>query len=462
MTAYRWAWVRLVLGLLGLALLFAIGPGCVVRPDPIVVPPQPPPDRYVRVTVRGADGLIVGAGGAVVRDDEGRMVVCDWLPQLACRLDPGMVSGHGATLELHVDGYEAVAQRFVIAATGQNLDDIQLRRAGFDPSGVPLEQLARIRGAMWTETYPCSLGPRPWQPNNICATDFLWNYTEAQRLAIVENLVSLGYTHAVVGPLVDSDGYHGVWTPNDWRGARFAEFLDMCQFLWDHGLAPVVFITPDNWSLERAQAELSPLLQQERAQRLIRIAVRAWEPCKYECSSFTWAAYGQWLRSTLPHALVLLHTVCDVDAPVGTDALGDDNGKDNALGWHRVAPFYHGWLTQSCTFERADGVDDENGLSNFVNWTRLFDPTVRGSYPDRFRHGYAGWPMFSAWGPTTPLRVYAAEYFAFPVMWQKYTTRPMTKEEARRWGDAAMRAGADGYLDGGSLPVGEGDVPWQR
>ena len=36
------------------------------------------------------------------------------------------------------------------------------------------------------------------------------------------------------------------------------------------------------------------------------------------------------------------------------------------------------------------------------------------------------------------------------------------KETARQWGDAAMAQGADGYLDGGSVPVGAGPVPWQR
>lgn len=422
-------------------------------------PPLPPSPRVLVATVRTPDGAAVQTGEATLSDDFGHVVPCVWGgDRLTCTPVEMISVGWQAYLRIgHVPEMDAYEQR-IPALPGDaitDLGEIHLSAAHYDPSNVPLEQLARIRGAMWTETWNCELGPRPGQSNNICATDFLWNYSESQRLALVQNLRNLGYTHAVIGPLVDSDGYHGAWTPNDWRG-KFDQFLDMAEFLWDHSLAPVVFLHPDNWSLEQTQT-LTPLLQQPRAQKLLRIVVpHGWEPCRYECSSYTWAAYGQWARQTLPNALVLLHTVCDVDAPVGTDSRGDDNGIDNAVGWQRVAPHYHGWLTQTCTWERPDGYDDPP-YSNFQNWTRLFSPAVRGSYQDRFRNGYAGWPRGSAWGPTSPLKVYAGEYQAYPVFWQGGT-----KETARQWGDAAMAQGADGYLDGGTVAVGNGPVPWQR
>src|SRR5439155_242151 len=118
-------------------------------------------------------------------------------------------------------------------------------------------------------------------------------------------------------------------------------------------------------------------------------------------------------------------------------------------GWARVTPFLHGWLAQRGAFADPSGHGDPNHpeRTNFENWTELFDPNARGSYQDRFQHGYAGWPTFSAWG-NAPLRVYAGEYASY---WSYWNNRP--ESEAQDWGDAAMRSGADGYLDGGRVPV---------
>ena len=57
-----------------------------------------------------------------------------------------------------------------------------------------------------------------------------------------------------------------------------------------------------------------------------------WEPTRYDWSSVTWAKFFQWGHELMPNALILGHTVTDVDAMVGTDALGDDNGKGNEQG----------------------------------------------------------------------------------------------------------------------------------
>lgn len=324
-----------------------------------------------------------------------------------------------------------------------------------DPSLIPLEQLAHIRGAMWplgaaAECGPVPGGPRPGQLDNVIATDFFSSYTPAQQDCIIKELKSRGYTHVVLGPLVDSDGYHGMWPPRDWRGANFNEFLDLVEKFWDNNLAPVVFIHPDGWTFEQTRDEFTPLLSSARAQRLLRLVVPGgWEPTRYDWSSCTWALYGQWARSVLPGSLVLLHTVSDVDAPVGTDERCDDNGKPNAEGWARVAPWFHGWLTQSAAFERPLTAGDANhpDRTNFQNWTDLFNPDIKGSYQDRFQHGYAGWPTVSAWGDR-PLKVYAGEYSAY---WRFWAHR--TEAEALTWGDAAMKAGADGYLDGGTVEV---------
>lgn len=432
---------KLVL-LLTLALIAGCAP---VRPPKPVDPPKPAP-KYVHVVLRQADTVVRPTSSALELDDATTRA-CTTLDNdmVSCGLPDYAQYGWGAHLTATV-GDQTERIDFYLAA------DVNLvfPDGHFDPSQVPLEELVRIRGAMWTETWGCPLGPRPWQGDNVCATDFLWNYDEGTRLAIVQHLRSLGYTHAVVGPIVDSDGYHGSWTPNDWT-QKFDQFLDQAQFLWDHGLAPVVFIHPDNWTLEQTQG-LTGLFQSPRAQKLLRIIIPSgWEPTKYDWSNATWIEYAKWGRQVFPNAIIGIHTVCDVDAPVGTDARGDDNGRlPNAEAWGRISPYLHFWLTQSCTFENPDGHDDPP-FSNFQNWTRLFDLSVRGSYADRFVHGYAGWPMFSAWGGS-PIWVCAGEYYSYPVFWQH-----APRETARVWGDSTL---APCYLDGGTRSLGP--VSWAK
>lgn len=338
-----------------------------------------------------------------------------------------------------------------------------LRSAHVDPSSIPLAQLAAIRGAMWPLGTASScgalpLGPRPGAADNVIATVFITEYTTEQQDCIIAELKARGYTHVVMGPLVDSDGYHGIWQPNDWRGANFERFLDAVQKFYDNGLAVVVFIKPDGWSLEQMKAELTPLLTEPRARQLIRVRVpMGWEAgADYEYSSCTWAEAGRWVNDLLGDGLTLVHMVSDRDAPAGTDARCNDDDKTwnpggNAAAWGRVVPFYHGWLTQSGAFDnptQTGGDREHPSLTNFQNWTRQFDPAVRGSYRDRFEHGYAGWPTGSAWGIDKPLLVYAGEYSAYWKFWQH-----RTEAEGVTWGNAAAAAGAAGYLDSGSVPV---------
>lgn len=422
---------------------------CAIPIPPTPQPPQPPPQaKYVHAAIYQG-GEVVGVDQAILELDDQREYPCTALAtkQVACPLPPTAVYGWGGHLQV-VKGDQRAQLDFTLAPDV----NLELPPDHFDPSGVPLEELARIRGAMWTETWGCPLGPRPWQGDNVCATDFLWNYDEATRLAIVQHLVDLGYTHAVVGPIVDSDGYHGAWTPNDWRG-KFDQFLDQAQYLWDHGLAPVVFIHPDGWSFEQTQG-LTALFQQPRAQKLLRIIVPAgWEPTRYEWSNATWIRYMQWGHQTFPNAIIGIHTVSDVDAPVGTDALGDDNGKlPNGDAWGRITPYLHFWLVQASAYEHKDEI--ENGKTTFQNWVDLYNPSVRASYADRFQHGYAGWPTWSAWGPGKPMMVCAGEYLAYWTFWQR-----VDRSVARTWGDAAVGAGAPCYLDGGTRSVGP--VSWQ-
>lgn len=453
--------------------LAVVATSCAVPPAPVhPVPPGPPPPAAEWLVdavacasagdvpyacaqpVAGATIQMHGPGGYLSKPGDGAGYAVFTVPVDFTDSDVIIDAPGFVTARAHIDvaGTHDSPRHNIVVLTPDHVD----------PSGIPLEQLAAIRGAMWplgtaSTCGPVPLGPRPGQADNVIATDFIADYPAAVQNCIIAELRARGYTHVVMGPLVDSDGYHGIWQPNDWRGANFDRFLDALQKFWDAGLAPIVFISPDGWTYEQNVEAFTSLLQQPRAQRLIRLAVpHGWEPARYGSSSCTWALFGQWIRQTLPNALVLIHTESDVDAPVGTDARCNDddhawNPGGNAAGWARVTPFYHGWLTQSGAFNDPTGTGGDREhpeLTNFQNWQRQFDPAVRGSYRDRFEHGYAGWPRGSAWGPDQPLRAYAGEYSAYWKFWQH-----RTEAEGVTWGNAAIAAGAAGYLDSGSVPV---------
>ncbi len=330
-----------------------------------------------------------------------------------------------------------------------------------DPSGVPLGQLAAIRGAMWPNASRCPggltlpYGPRPGQSDNIIATDFFANYSADQQLAIVTCLKALGYTHVVMGPIVDSDGYHGQYAPHDWHwedadhlnGDNWQKFLDIAQYFWDHGLAPVVFGHPDGWTFDQVRVTMTRLLEDPRAQKLIRIFVpTGWEPTRYGWSSCTWALYTHWAREVLPNALILIHTVNDVDAPVGTDALCDDNGKPNGDGWARVVPFIHGWLIQNGPYGAAPEGDHQLA-TNFLAQFRTDGVGAQQHSIAWHFAGNAGWPTNSAWG-NVPILLYAGETTAYNGYWNN-----MPEAARDEWGDLAVASGAAGYLDGGTVPA---------
>lgn len=321
-----------------------------------------------------------------------------------------------------------------------------------DPSTFDIHKLANIRGAMWPQgPAGCSIpmGPRPGQADNIIATDFITEYDPPTQDCLISELRRRGYTHVVMGPIVDSDGYHGIYTPNDWRGANFERFLDAMQKFWDAGLAPIVFIHPDNWSLTQTQ-ELTPLFTTARAQRLMRIVVpTGWEPTRYGWSSCTWAAFAQWARQTWPNALVLIHTVGDVDAPVGTDNLCDDNGHPNGEGWTRVAPFVHGWLIQNGQDGGAYRTGPAAQPQLATNFAAQFQADGEGanqhSIAWHFVNGVAGWPTFSAWG-NTPILLYAGEQTSYTAFWQH-----ITEPDREAWGNLCKQQPyCAGYLDGGT------------
>jgi len=352
-------------------------------------------------------------------------------------------------------------------------------RAGHvDPSTLSLRQLAAIRGAMWTVRGPWRFGPRAYQPDpsqpnyhiepdNITALEYIYSYGDpyhntapggafnlnAEQQSMLATYCGDHYTHACFGP-VTAQSYHQQYpdyfftTPE-----QFEAWLDWLQMFWDHGLAPICFLHPDGWNLQQTKDLYEPLIRNNpRAQRLMRIIVPAgWEPARYEWSSQTWASFMQWGHDILPNALILLHSVPDTDAPGGTDENGDDNGAPggNAGVWGRVAPYIHGWLVQTSSFDNPDEHGDPNHpeKTNFENWKDLFSRDCSYGYWNRFHNGYAGWPTTSLWGDEA-IYIYAGEFCSY---WNYWDNRPYA--EGVGWGDSAIAVGADGSLDSCSVEV---------
>jgi hypothetical protein len=327
-----------------------------------------------------------------------------------------------------------------------------------DPSTIPLTELAAIRGAMWTVPGPWRFGPRPGQLDNLTAMEFIYSYGDDPRnLSDEQNRMlaaykAPGYTHVAFGP-PNAQSYHGLWPDIDFTTGEeaFGKWLDWLQMFYNHQLKPIIFMHPDNATFEETRVLWERLVSYDpvRAKLLMRILVPSgWEPTRYDWSSRTWGLYFDWAHALFPDALILAHTVTDVDAMVGTDALYDDNGKGNDAGWRYIAPKIHGWLTQSAAFSDPTAIEPSSGRTRYEEWWRMYDKNTNWSYYGRFHNGYAGWPTSSLWGPTTPVRIYAAEYCSYWVTWQG-----RSYNECVAWGDRAMKVGADGYLDGGSVPV---------
>jgi len=316
-----------------------------------------------------------------------------------------------------------------------------LTPAHFDPSTLTLEQLAQVRGAMWTARCNVSFGPRPYQDSNILALNYYHLYGDGERQQMLAAYLQRGYTHGVCSVPLDEGGYHHMWPSQDYPLAqeRWDAFLDSVQERCDAGIwGNVFFAIPDELQdYPERWGELEPFFLQERAQRLLRIAILAWEPLK---PSAWWVNGSQWLARVFPKALRGLHFTPDHDAPgIGGELMPDGSIMGNDEMWRRVAPYIHIFPHQSKQFE--------DGEAGYQSWLENWNPAVRGSYPDRFDNGYAGWPTFSAWGYRGIL-AFPAEYLAW---WCTNQNEP--EATAQRWGDGAISAGARGYLDGGTRPV---------
>jgi hypothetical protein len=330
------------------------------------------------------------------------------------------------------------------------IDDLPRARVYGEAGGIEsLQESARIRGAMWTMRCNLPHGPRPYKDDNILAMDFYELYDSFYRQRMLETYKRPGYTHAVTGPFYDEGGYHGLWpTQTELTQERWDHYLDAMEEWKGAGIKPVHFVKPDNWTLQMVRERLEPFYRQPRARALLPILVPAgWEPWRYEASTRTWAAFGDWAADVNPDALILLHTPSDLDAPKGTDALYNDEPETNGQSWQYVAPHYHGWLVQLGGFGDI-AHDRQPSEEERAHWRANLAEYFRDANR-RFSHGYKGWPTGSRFGSNIRLKIYYGEGGS----WSFFDNPLLTEAEMRSFGDIAVANGADGYLDGGNVDV---------
>lgn len=350
---------------------------------------------------------------------------------------------------------------------------------------------------MWGSLFTTRFGPndRGVDPNKLIVWgEFVHGrYTDAEFDLAVERWKALGYTHCVIGPLIDETGYHGTVPATDFRRDT-AGYLARIERIWAAGIIPVLYLATDNWTLERVENETGHIYRRPEWQRVIRmVAPHGFEPSA-DTPNHEHVAWCRWGRETFPNALIILHTVSNLDAPGNNDDFTPDAGNVAAMhavstsvaglrrvvngqprdlstkeqtlladaavaraalyaesgtaatnprfigfaeAWRRVAPYCHQWHAQYGPFETSPEADPAQA------------DEVRKLFPSRFKTGHAGWPTFSAFG-ASPIDHIFAEYGSYTV-WHNV----ITEQDARAWGDVAAAAGADGCFDGVNRPAGD-------
>lgn len=451
--------VLLAIGLSGCASAPPAPPQPTPIPTPVPTPPAPPASHVEAVTVRGSDGQAPqGLIGTLIFDDGTPTALGAVLDgRLVFVVPPTAHLFWGAWVHISAPTYAPFDVRvYIHDKDGELLKDcgcgveVHLASEHVDPSLIPLSELAQIGGSMWTARMSLPYGPRPNQDSNIIPFVFYDLYDAATRARMIEAYKARpNYNTTVTGPVTGNDCYHGLYPCKAWHLPNQAEwdaYLDSLQEQWDAHLTPCYFARPDDGAQGSALMDaLDALYRQPRAQKLIRCVVYpGWEPSG---DKYGWpnSAYVYWVKrgaEVFPNALRVLHTVSDLDAPTGQN---DDQtfppNQGNAISWRNVAPYIHVW------FDQLGGYIDgkaEVPSATFLDELRKHVDRVRRGFHD----GAGGWPTSSAWGANRPLLHCIAEDAAYGDFWWNWA-----EKYSIQIGDAAMAAGADCFLDGGSVPV---------
>lgn len=429
----RLSWLAVIL-VLGLTV-----PGCVLstsRPSLPSGPPRPPapPDRAL------VDAVTQDCA-ALYRDE------------LRREIDAEGIAGCTARGLVGEAGWQEAVREFL-----HTTDEYAALHRDVDLLAIPLPERARIFGAMWTARYPLPWGPRPGQPSNILQLEAASIHLSPEALEpVLHAYTERGYWNAWIGP-VGNPTYHGQYPDYPDFRQEPARYWAILRNWANHGIRPICFLKPDNWSADQLET-LTGFYSSPEAQSLCTIVVLAWEPSK-DTPNAEWVRWVQWQARVFPNALRAIHMEADFDAPGNNDdftkcweADGEENGcaqpNPKFIGmpeaWRRIAPFIHLYFNQVGGYATSrDPVPSAEFKREFC---KLWDPNDSASLTARFQRGTRGYPRNSAWGSEIGIIPVASEFAAYGSYWDNFP-----EETARDLGDFALACGAGGTFDGGHAP----------
>ncbi|HZU98031.1 MAG TPA: NBR1-Ig-like domain-containing protein, partial [Planctomycetota bacterium] len=250
-------------------------------------------------------------------------------------------------------------------------------------------------------------------------------YPASVRAQIVADYKQRGYTHFPIS--IRLGDYHGLYPQYDFIN-DVAGFRVILTELWTSGLIPVVFVIDDQSpaqtpaDMAAIQAKYTPFLQ--AVKDLVFVVVPGWEIDGWMAPANIGAAC-QWLKQTLPDALVYVHFTS------GHQSGAAPGGSDRDW-WASMQGVLMGILYQ------GDGPSGGAAIASELS-----------AFTVRFQTGLNGWP--------TGFDAVAFEYSAY---WQ------VNQGQSQQWGDAigdviwtTTSPPIQGYCDGGTHSVNTGTLP---
>ncbi len=300
------------------------------------------------------------------------------------------------------------------------------------------EELLKFRGALWIKCNAPWM-TRPNQDDNVASTNGLWNYTdEVQDRIISEYKDVRKYTHGPIGPFIDS-GYHNLIPGIDFRNDMDRQKVESSLIkLNKAGIITPLFLTPDGWTVEQLRT-IEGIYKSDFWQKFGQIVVNGFEQQgdKYGWSNSQYVEYLSWVKEVFPNAVRGLHTVSEIEIPVGK---GDDTSKPGMSGnecWGRLNNLIDFWLFQSNAVMNHDHVDPAgDGRTDGEHWLDLWDKNLSGSFVRRFSSS-------GTWSLAKDIIPIAGEFWAYGMTWDN------TDETiGRTYGRVAIERGAHGSFDG--------------
>lgn len=449
--------------LLLISLLLSISCGGALKGGVIVTPGTPVKYRAVAVfVVDGKHGV------------QGAKCQLNYGPNTWLSADPANADGYviwpvvidslrQTAVRCQAEGYNAFEEpRVLQTGEDEDLEAVVMTATHVDPwTAWTMDDILSPRGSLFTVTAgPCDLpfGRFPHKANNVIFFGAFFYNTE-QRECGYSEWKKRGYRNGVMGPFVDP-GYHGQVPGYDIRDNP-TDAIASVQAAIDKGFVVKVVVVPDHWGRAEGWGDhvwtvadlrgssLEAVYKTDAFQKIARDVMLCWEcqGSQYGWDNKTYLEYGKWLNEVFPKSVHTLHTIADIEAPVGqgdeTDTsnchgLGSDKCLSNGTAWARVAQYFQIWLHQSSALFTPDHVAD-NGKTDKQNWLELWDEKNPASFVRRFNDPavYKDWPK----GKIVPI---PGEYLSLKVY-----NGEVSEDVARDAGQAALRLGARGFFDGG-------------